>query len=320
MIPRNLEPFLEQARKRPPLTVAVVDAADDSVLESVRLLVEERLMAPILIGDEKKIRAMLAKKGIRGKIPLVNAASEEEAAREGSRLVEEGKAQILMKGHIHSDVFLHPILERLRTGHRLSHVFVAELKNYKKLLFITDAAINIAPDLATKAAILQNAIDMFLFLGGTAPHAAILSAVELVTPAIVSTVEAAALSKMADRGQIRGATVDGPLAFDNAISLEAAQSKGIRSPVSGKADILLVPDMVSGNILAKDLEYLAGATLAGVVLGARVPIILTSRSDPPRSRLLSAALASLLWTGEPGKKTSPRRAPARAFGRGANRA
>ena len=295
MIPRTLEAFLAQAKKRDPLTVAVVDAADRVVLESVRLLLEERIMNPILVGEEKRIRAMLSEVGIRGKIPIVQAGSEEEAAREGSRLVDEGTAQILMKGHLHSDVFLHPILERLRTGHRLSHVFVAELPRYKKLLFITDAAINIAPDLATKAAILQNAIDMLLSLGGRAPHVAVLSAVELVTPAIVSTVDAAALSKMADRGQIRGATVDGPLAFDNAISREAAHAKGIESPVSGKADILLVPDMISGNILAKDLEYLAGATLAGVVLGARVPIILTSRSDPPRARLLSAALAALLW-------------------------
>ncbi|MGC8529015.1 MAG: bifunctional enoyl-CoA hydratase/phosphate acetyltransferase [Leptospirillia bacterium] len=295
MIPRTLETFLTQAKRRPPLTVAVVDAADRVVLESVRLLLEEKIMNPILVGEEKKIRTMLSEEGIREEVPIVPAGSEDEAAREGSRLVEEGTAQILMKGHLHSDVFLHPILERLRTGHRLSHVFVAELPSYKKLLFITDAAINIAPDLATKAAILQNAIDMVLSLGGSSPHAAILSAVELVNPAIISTVEAAALAKMADRGQIRGATVDGPLAFDNAISREAAHAKGIDSPVSGKADILLVPDIISGNILAKDLEYLAGATLAGVVLGARVPIILTSRSDPPRSRLLSAALATLLW-------------------------
>jgi phosphate butyryltransferase len=303
MTHHRFDSLVHEARQKAPLTVAVVDAADRTVLESVGLLLDENIMKPMLVGQEKKIKSLLSELGIRKKIPIVSANSEEESAREGARLVEEGSAQVLMKGHVHSDIFLHPVLEKLRTGRRISHVFVAELPAYSKLLFITDAAINITPDLFTKGAILQNAIDMAQALGVGTPCVAVLSAVELVNPHIASTIDAACLSKMADRGQITGATVDGPLAFDNAISKKAAVSKGIRSPVSGKADILLVPDLVSGNILAKDLEYLAGATLAGIVLGARVPVILTSRSDPPRSRLLSACIASLLWHSRQGQET-----------------
>jgi phosphate butyryltransferase len=199
-----------------------------------------------------------------------------------------------MKGHIHTDEFLHPILaHHLQGKKRISHVFLADLKAYPKLLYITDAAINISPDLTTKMHIVQNAVDLAILLGVTKPKVAALSAVEVVNPAIPSTIDAACLTKMAERGQIEGAIVDGPLAFDNAISAESARVKGIKSPVSGDVDILVVPDMVSGNILSKDLEYLASAQMAGLVVGTKVPIILTSRSDPPRARLISCAVAAL---------------------------
>jgi phosphotransacetylase len=215
-------------------------------------------------------------------------------AEKGVELFEKGEVKALMKGHIHTDEFLHPILaHHLQGKKRISHVFLADLKTYPKLLYITDAAINISPDLSTKMHIMQNAVDISRLLGVEKPKVAALSAVEVVNPAIPSTIDAACLAKMADRGQIEGAIVDGPLAFDNAISAESARVKGINSPVSGDVDILVVPDLVSGNILGKDLEYLAGAQMAGFVVGTKVPIILTSRSDPPRARLLSCAAAAL---------------------------
>ncbi len=289
--------LVTRARAFPPLTLAIVDAGERTVLESVALLLEEKIADPLLIGDPDRIRQIAREIGLPENIPVVSALTVEGSAREGVRLVAEGRAQGLMKGHLHSDTFLHPVLEGLREKKRLSHVFLAELPAYGRLLAITDAAMNIAPDLLAKSEILQNAIDMAHALGNPRPKAAVLSAVETVNPLIASTIDAACLSKMADRGQISGAVVDGPLAFDNAISREAALTKELDSPVSGEADILLVPDLVSGNILAKDLEYLAGATLAGLILGARVPVILTSRSDPPRSRFLSACLATLLFHG-----------------------
>ena len=280
------------------IPVAVVDAAEEHVLRGACEAKLQSIVDPILIGDENKIRGLLPELGYdSGVCPdfrIIHVDGAEAAAEKGVELVLAGEAKALMKGHLHSDAFLHPILAKLRTDRRLSHVFVADIKTYPKLLLITDAAINIAPDLTTKAAILQNAIDLARILDVTQPKAAILSAVEVVNPAIVSTVDAACLSKMAERGQITGALVDGPLAFDNAISKESAEIKGIQSAVAGDADILLVPDLVSGNILAKDLEYLAGATLAGIVMGAKVPVILTSRADPARARLVSAALAALI--------------------------
>ncbi len=290
--------LVSRARALSPLTLAIVDAGEQTVLEGVALLLEEKIANPLLIGDPGRIRQIAGDVGLPADIPVIPAMDEASAAREGVRLVAEGRAQGLMKGHLHSDAFLHPVLEGLREKKRLSHVFLAELPSYGRLLAITDAAMNIAPDLMAKAEILQNAIDMAHDLGNPRPKVAVLSAVETVNPRIASTIDAACLSKMADRGQISGAVVDGPLAFDNAISREAARTKGLESPVSGEADILLLPDLVSGNILAKDLEYLAEATLAGLVLGARVPVILTSRSDPPRSRFLSACLATLLFHGK----------------------
>lgn len=280
------------------IPVAVVDAAEEHVLRGACEAKIQSIIEPILIGDEPRIRHLLRTLetdfGHCPALRIIHADSAEAAAERGVELVLSGEAKALMKGHLHSDAFLHPILAKLRTDRRLSHVFVADLKTYPKLLLITDAAINIAPDLLTKAAILQNAIDLAHLLDVAEPKAAILSAVEIINPAIVSTMDAACLSKMAERGQITGAQVDGPLAFDNAISKESARIKGIHSGVAGEADILVVPDLVSGNILAKDLEYLAGATLAGIVMGAKVPVILTSRADPARARLVSAGLAALV--------------------------
>jgi phosphate butyryltransferase len=288
--------LLAEAEVLGPISVAVVEATERQVLEGAKEAADQHLIVPLLIGDEKRIRA-LARELDWGSdnFQIIPATSDEETAHLGVQLIADGQAQAIMKGHIHTDILLHPILAQLRKGRRLSHVFVAEMPSYAKLLFVTDGAINIAPDLLTKAAILQNAIDLVRLLGIDQVKAAALSAIETVNPNIPSTIEAACLSKMAERGQISGAIVDGPLAFDNAISAESARVKGIQSPVSGDVDIVLVPDLVSGNILAKDLEYLAGALLAGVVIGAEVPIILTSRADPPQARLASAALATIIY-------------------------
>ncbi|PSR35132.1 MAG: phosphate acetyl/butaryl transferase [Sulfobacillus thermosulfidooxidans] len=277
-----------------PLPVAVVDAAEAYVLEAACEAKRRHMIDPILIGNQERIVSILASLPDCPTFDIVNVQSDEQAAEQGVDLVMNGQAQAVMKGHIHSDAFLHPILARLRTKERLSHVFMAELPTYPKLLCVTDAAINITPSLMDKAQIVQNAVDFLRELGVEQPKVACLSAIEVINPQIPSTIDAACLAKMAERGQIRHALVDGPLAFDNAVSLKAAQIKGIQSVVAGDVDILLVPDLVSGNILVKDLEYLAQATLAGIVLGGRVPIILTSRADPPRARLVSAALAVLM--------------------------
>lgn len=291
----RLQDLVERARAYPPLRIAVVNAEEAHVLQGMLEARDEGLAVPILIGDADGIRRRCAKLGFDlDGTDIVDAGSEAAAVEQGIALVERGDAQALAKGWIHTDALMHPVLEHLRIGKRVSHVFVCELPTYPKLLFITDAAINIAPDLATKAQILQNAVDLARLLGVKRPKAAALSAVEVVKPAIASTIDAACLSKMAERGQIRHAIVDGPLAFDNAISAEAARIKHIHSPVSGEVDILLAPDLNAANILAKDLEYLAGATLAGIVIGARVPILLPSRSDPPEARLIATALAVLI--------------------------
>ena len=225
------------------------------------------------------------------------------AAQRGVELAARGEVALLMKGSLHTDELMHAVVAepRLRTGRRLSHVFRFEVPAYPRPLLVTDAAVNIAPTLDEKADIVRNAVALAQALGVARPKVALLSAVETVTPRLPSTLDAAALCKMADRGQIAGAELDGPLAFDNAISAEAARIKGIDSPVAGAADILVVPDLESGNMLAKKLEYLAGAASCGVVLGARVPIALTSRADSAASRLASAALAALVaWQGRQG--------------------
>jgi phosphotransacetylase len=291
----RLAGILEQARMHPPLPVAVVDAQEEHVLAGVVEASDHGLIEPVLLGPRAQIEAVCRQLGCPAdRFPILDMGPAAQAAEAGVQLVLEGKAAALVKGWIHTDELMRPVLRQLRTARRVSHVFVADLPSYHKLLYITDAAINIAPDLATKAAILQNAIDLARILGVDRPKAAALSAIELVKPSIPSTLDAACLSKMAQRGQITNAEVDGPLAFDNAISRDAARIKQINSTVAGDVDIVLAPDLDAGNILAKDLEYLAGATLAGIVIGARVPLMLTSRSDPPAARLISAAIAVLL--------------------------
>ena len=291
----TFEDMLKSVQGLPAMPIAVIDADERHVLEGACEAAAAGYIDPIFIGDEKNIQDLL--KTIPGakQFRIVHAPAEEAMAEKGVDLFEKGEVKALMKGHIHTDEFLHPILlHHLQGKKRISHVFLADLKTYPKLLYITDAAINISPDLSTKMHIVQNAVDIARLLGVAEPKVAALSAVEVVNPAIPSTIDAACLAKMADRGQIEGAIVDGPLAFDNAISAESAKVKGINSPVSGDVDILMVPELVSGNILGKDLEYLAGAQLAGFVVGTKVPIILTSRSDPPRARLISCAVAALV--------------------------
>ncbi|MFZ1712195.1 MAG: bifunctional enoyl-CoA hydratase/phosphate acetyltransferase [Nitrosomonas sp.] len=294
-LPPRLAGILERARNHPPLQVAVVDAQEAHVLAGVVEASDYGLIEPVLLGPRAQIEAVCRQLGCpTDRFPILDMGPASQAAEAGVQLVLEGKASALVKGWIHTDELMRPVLRQLRTTRRVSHVFIADLPSYHKLLYITDAAINIAPDLATKAAILQNAIDLVRILGVDRPKAAALSAIELVKPSIPSSLDAACLSKMAQRGQITHAEVDGPLAFDIAISRDAARIKQINSTVAGEVDILLAPDLDAGNILAKNLEYLADATLAGIVIGARVPLMLTSRSDPPAARLISAAIAVLL--------------------------
>jgi phosphate butyryltransferase len=295
---RRLEELVELAQENPPTRVAVAAAAHKLVLQSVQRAVGLGLIVPLLVGREEEIREQAASIGweLRGE-QIVSTATNKAAASAAVELVRQGEAQVVMKGYLHTDEMLHAVLQHetgLRTDRQLSHVFVLEVPTYHKLLLITDAAINISPGIAEKAAITQNAVDLALKLGVERPKVAALSSVETVNPNIPSTVHAACLSKMSERGQIKGAIVDGPLAFDNAISAEAARDKGIISPVSGDVDIVVVPDLDAGNILSKNLEYLASAKMAGIVVGASAPVVLTSRSDPPRARVYSLALASLL--------------------------
>ena len=281
-----------------PLATAVAHPCDESSLRGTLEAAEAGMISPILVGPAEKIRSV-AKSfdlDIEG-IEIVDAAHSQAAAEKAVELVRSGKAQLLMKGSLHSDEILGAVAKRetgLRTARRISHVFVMDVPTHPQTLFITDAAVNIAPDLPAKRDIVQNAIDLYVGLGLGAPKVAILSAVETVNPGIPSTIDAAALCKMADRGQITGGELDGPLAFDNAISPEAVRIKGIKSPVAGRAQILVVPNLEAGNMLAKNLSFLARADAAGIVLGARVPVILTSRADNVRSRMASCAVAMLL--------------------------
>jgi phosphate acetyltransferase/phosphate butyryltransferase len=256
------------------------------------------LIVPILVGPADKIRAVaLAQDVDISAYTLVPTEHSHAAAEKAVALARAGEADALMKGSLHTDELMHAVLAPgigLSTARRMSHVFVLDVPGYPRPLFLTDAALNIIPDLEAKRDIVQNAIDLVHVLGIQTPKVAILSAVETVNPKIPSTLDAAALCKMADRGQISGGLVDGPLAFDNAVSVEAVRAKGIVSPVAGLADILVVPDLEAGNMLAKQLEYLADAESAGIVLGARVPIVLTSRADSPLARMASCALALLL--------------------------
>lgn len=280
-----------------PIRTAVVHPCDAVSLAGALQAAEMGLITPVLVGPEARIRAVAEAEGLSlAGIDLVDSAHSHASAEEAVALVRAGKAEALMKGALHTDEVMSAVVDRakgLRTERRMSHVFAMDVPSYPKPLFITDAAINIFPDLAVKADIVQNAIDLVRCMGVEVPKVAILSAVETIMPNIPSTVEASALCKMADRGQITGGVLDGPLAFDNAISLAAAQTKGIVSPVAGQADILVAPDLEAGNMIAKQLMYLAGAASAGLVLGARVPIMLTSRADGEISRVASAAMAQL---------------------------
>ena len=281
-----------------PIRVAVVHPCDPGSLGGALAAAQAGLIVPVLVGPEHKIRAAAAEIGtdLSG-IELISTEHSHAAAEAAVRLVRDDKADALMKGSLHTDELMSEVVSStsgLRTGRRISHVFMMDVPSYPKPLFITDAAINIEPDLETKRDIVQNAIDLARTLGIAEPKVAILSAVETVTPKLRSTVEAAALCKMADRGQITGGVLDGPLAFDNAISPVAAKAKEIVSAVAGQADILVVPDIESGNMVAKQLEYLADGQTAGVVLGARVPIVLTSRADGVQSRVASCAIALLM--------------------------
>jgi phosphotransacetylase/acyl dehydratase len=290
--------LIEQTAGHDPIRTAVVNPVDHLSLVGAVDAAKAKLIVPILIGPPDAVNAAAKAGGIAASdYEISPAADAEAAAQKAVDLVLSGEADAIMKGALHTDILMHAVVagdRNLRTKRRASHVFVMDVPTYPRTLLITDAAINIYPDLETKSDIVRNAIELAHALGVENPKVAILSAVETVTPKIRSTMDAAALCKMADRGQIVGATLDGPLAFDNAVSADAAKAKHIVSPVAGQADILLVPDIDAGNMLAKQLEYLADASGAGVVLGARVPIILTSRADQILCRLASCAVALLL--------------------------
>jgi phosphate acetyltransferase len=277
---------------------AVAHPCDESALRGAVEAAQAGLIAPILVGPRARIEALAKQHKLDlSRYRIVDAEHSEESAAAAVALVREGKAEALMKGSLHTDELMGAVVRRdtgLRTARRISHCFVMDVPNHPDPLIITDAAVNIAPTLKDKVHIVQNAIDLARDLGAQEVRVAILSAMETVNPDVPSTLEAAALCKMADRGQITGAVLDGPLAFDNAISMEAAQVKKIASPVAGRANVLVVPDLEAGNMLAKSLTFLAGADAAGIVLGARVPIILTSRADSLSTRLASCAVAALV--------------------------
>ncbi|SOE08760.1 phosphate acetyltransferase/phosphate butyryltransferase [Hoeflea halophila] len=289
--------LVEQARALDPLLTAIVHPCDDLSLGGAIAARDEGMIVPVLVGPVAKIEATAEQAGIDLKgVDIVDAPHSHAAAERAVALVHEGRAEALMKGKLHTDELLTAVLHKtggLRTERRLSHVFALDVPGQDRTLFVTDAAINISPDLEALKDIVQNAIDMVIAIGVEAPRVALLSAVETVTGKLPSTLLAAAICKMHDRGQIVGGKIDGPLAFDNAISPAAVAAKGIVSDVAGHADILVTPDLESGNMIAKQLIHLAGASSAGIALGARVPIMLTSRSDTVDARIVSAALAKV---------------------------
>jgi phosphate acetyltransferase len=295
--PSKYDRLIAMAKAIPPAATLVVHPCDESSLRGVVEATNAGLIEPTLVGPAAKIKNAAAKHDIDiSRFEIVDAAHSEAAAAQAVEMIHHARGELLMKGSLHTDELMRSVTAKtgLRTERRISHVFVMDVPAYAETLLITDAAINIFPDLDCKRDIIQNAIDLFVQAGfGTLPRVAILSAVETVTAKIPSTIEAAALCKMADRGQITGGLLDGPLAFDNAVDKEAADIKGIKSEVAGRAQILVVPDLESGNMLAKNLAYFAKADGAGIVLGARVPIILTSRADSLRARIASCAVATL---------------------------
>ena len=290
--------LIEQCSTLPPTPTAVAHPCDESSLESAVEAARLKIIAPTLVGPAIKIRTLAesCRLDISG-LPIVDVPHSHAAAAKAVELVRIGQAEALMKGSLHTDELMGEVVSMqggMRTGRRISHCFVMDVPALPHPIIVTDAAVNIAPTLEEKVDIIQNAIDLAVALGFRSPLVAILSAVEMVTPKVPSTVEAAALCKMAERGQITGGILDGPLALDNAINLSAAEIKQLHSPVAGHANILVVPDLEAGNMLAKSLSFLAGADAAGIVLGAKVPIILTSRADSLRSRIASCAVAALV--------------------------
>ena len=292
------ERLIARAKQVPAATTIVVHPCEETALRGPIEAAQAGIIVPILVGPAAKITAVAREHRLDiDRFEIVDAPhSSEAAAAKGVELIHQGKGELLMKGSLHTDELMREVTSSktgLRTARRISHVFIMDVPTYSETIFITDAAINIFPDLDAKRDIVQNAIDLFTQVGLGTPRVAILSAVETVTAKIPSTIDAAALCKMADRGQITGGLLDGPLAFDNAVDPEAARIKGIQSPVAGRAQILVVPDLEAGNMLAKNLSFLAKADSAGMVLGARVPVILTSRADSVRSRMASCAATAL---------------------------
>jgi phosphotransacetylase len=291
------EKLLERCRGLAPIPIAVAYPCEETALAGAIDAARDGLITPILVGPAAKIAGVARAGGIElGDTPVVDVPSSDAAAARAVELVRTGQAELLMKGSLHSDEILAAVIAKetgLRTGRRLSHVFLMDVPTYHKVLIVTDGAINIAPTLEDKVDICQNAVDLARSFGIERPKVAILAAVETVNSKMPATLDAAALCKMAERGQIKGALLDGPLAFDNAISREAARTKGIHSEVAGDPDILLAPDLEAGNMVAKQLSFLANADSAGLVLGATVPVILTSRADSLRSRIASCAVAVL---------------------------
>jgi phosphate acetyltransferase len=292
------ERLLEHVKGLPPVPTAVAHPCDQSSLSGALEAARLGLIAPILVGPSARIKAVAEQCGLKlSGIEIIDTPHSHASATEAVRLVREGRAECVMKGSLHTDELMGAVVAReggLRTARRISHCFVMDVPSYPEPLIVSDAAINIAPTLEDKVDIVQNAIDLGHALGANEVRVAILSAMETVNPKVLSTIEAAALCKMADRGQITDGILDGPLALDNAINLEAAEIKRIKSPVAGRANVLIVPDLEAGNMLAKSLSFLADADAAGIVLGARVPIILTSRADSLITRLASCAVASLV--------------------------
>jgi phosphate acetyltransferase len=293
----GVQRLLDQATRHDRLRCAIVHPCDTESLRGALDAARHGLFTPVIVAPRERLIEVAGEAGLDlGSVEIEDVRHSHAAAERAAELAAAGEVQALMKGSLHTDELMKAVLSRpeLRTKRRLSHVFRFDVPMYHKPLLVTDAAMNIAPTLDEKVHIVQNAIDLARILGCEQPKVAVLAAVESVNSKMVCTLDAAALCKMADRGQITGGLIDGPLAFDNAISAEAARIKGIQSAVAGDPDILMVPDLVSGNILAKQLEYLAGAMGSGVVLGARVPIALTSRADGATARLASAALAVLV--------------------------
>lgn len=295
--PSKYDRLLARAKTVTPASTMVVHPCDESSLRAAIEAADAGIIVPTLVGPAQKINSVARQHQFDiSRCDVVDAPHSDASAATAVQMIREGKGELLMKGSLHTDELMRAVTASatgLRTGRRISHVFIVDVPHHSETLFITDAAINIFPDLDVKRDIVQNAIDLFTQVGLGTPRVAILSAVETVTSKIPSTIEAAALCKMADRGQITGGILDGPLAFDNAVDPEAARIKGIQSSVAGKAQILVVPDLEAGNMLAKNLIFLSKADSAGLVLGARVPIILTSRADSVRSRLASCAAAVL---------------------------